>query len=96
MQIKRLYGRLNRIRLQQQKADYQTDQYRQHIYETATEVYRVVGDTDSALKYSELYSHLHDSLERTIADSRLEMSRIKLAALQNALTIKNLHKERKP
>ena len=76
------------------KHDYSTDYYRQNIYAAATEVYRSLGNKDSTLKYSELYNNLHDSLERAIADSRLEMSRIKLENLQNVLAVKNLHKEK--
>jgi DNA-binding CsgD family transcriptional regulator len=68
--------------------------YWQNICYATADAYRAFGDYDSVYKYSQLYNHLHDSIERAVADSRLEISRIKLDNLQNELTIKNLHKER--
>ena len=62
-------------------------------YATA-DVYRAIGNYDSADKYSQLYNSVHDSLERSAASGRLEIARIKLDNIQNALTIKNLHKEK--
>jgi hypothetical protein len=53
-----------------------------------------LGNNDSAFKYAQLYNQLHDSLERTVADGRLETARMRLANLQNAFTIKNLNKEK--
>ena len=82
------------LQLIEQRRDLSTGYYRQNIYLAATEIYRVLGNKDSILKYSELYGNVHDSIERAVADSRLEISRIKLDNLQNALTIKNLHKEK--
>jgi DNA-binding CsgD family transcriptional regulator len=80
--------------LVEQKQDQSTQYYRQNIYAAATEVYRALGNTDSTLKYAALYSHLHDSLERAIADSRVEISLIKLDNIQNVLAVKNLLKEK--
>jgi DNA-binding CsgD family transcriptional regulator len=57
-------------------------------------VYRALGNYDSVYKYSQLYNHIHDSLERSAASSGLEIARIKLDNLQSALTIKNLHKDK--
>jgi len=68
--------------------------YLQNICYAATEVYRALGNNDSSYKYSQLYNHLHDSIERAVADSRLEISRIKLNNLQNVVTIKDLNKEK--
>jgi DNA-binding CsgD family transcriptional regulator/tetratricopeptide (TPR) repeat protein len=68
--------------------------YLQNVYYTTADVYRAFGNYDSVYKYSELYNKLHDSIERAVARSALEISRIKLDNLQNALTIKNLHKEK--
>jgi DNA-binding CsgD family transcriptional regulator len=82
------------LRLVEQRPDFSADSYRQNIYSAATEIYRSLDDKDSVLKYSELYSNLHDSIERSIASSRLEMSRIKLENLQNGLAIRNLQKEK--
>lgn len=71
-----------------------TAYYRQNIFFAATEVFRALGKNDSVQKYAELYDILHDSIERAVADSRLEISRIKLNNLQNMLAIKNMQKER--
>jgi len=68
--------------------------YLQNVYYATADVYRAFGNYDSVYKYSELYNKLHDSIERAVATSALEISRIKLDNLQNAFTIKNLHKEK--
>jgi DNA-binding CsgD family transcriptional regulator/tetratricopeptide (TPR) repeat protein len=68
--------------------------YLQNIYHAAADVYQAIGNHDSSSKYSQLYNHLHDSLERSIADGRVEMAQIRLANLQNSFTIKNLNKEK--
>jgi DNA-directed RNA polymerase specialized sigma24 family protein len=67
--------------------------YANVCYATA-DVYRAIGNYDSADKYSQLYNRVHDSLERSAASGRLEIARIKLENIQNAVTIKNLHKEK--
>lgn len=68
--------------------------YLQNVYYAAADVYRVLGKSDSVYKYSQLYTQVHDAVEKSIANSRLEISQIKLDNLQNELTIKNLHKEK--
>jgi tetratricopeptide (TPR) repeat protein len=68
--------------------------YLQNIYYATAEIYRAMGNNDSSYKYSQLYSHLHDSIEQAVADSRLEIAQVRLANLKNALTIKNLNKEK--
>ena len=68
--------------------------YLENIYDATADVYRSIGNKDSVLKYAELYSNIHDSIERSVADSRLEISSIKLDNLQNELAIKNLQKEK--
>ena len=69
--------------------------YLQNIYYATTDVYRAFGNYDSVYKYSQLYNRLHDSIERAVSDSRVEISRIRLDNLQNVLTIKNLNKEKR-
>jgi DNA-binding CsgD family transcriptional regulator/tetratricopeptide (TPR) repeat protein len=68
--------------------------YLQNIYYATADVYRALGKNDSSYKYSQLYNNLHDSIERTVADGRVEMAQIRVANLQNAFTIKNLNKEK--
>ena len=77
-----------------QRYDLATPHYLENIYYTMADVYRSIGNKDSVLKYAELYSNIHDSIERSVADSRLEISRIKLDNLQNELAIKNLQKQK--
>jgi len=80
--------------LMQSKNNYAWANYWQNIYYAAAEIYRAFGQNDSVLKYTELYNTIRDSIERSVADSRLEISRIKLDNLQNSLAIKNLQKEK--
>lgn len=67
--------------------------YLQNICYATADVYRAFGNNDSVYKYSQLYNHLHDSIERKASDSRLEIAQIRLDDIQNALMIKNLNKE---
>src|SRR5689334_15929402 len=59
--------------------------YLESIYYTTADVYRALGTHDSVYKYTALYNHLHDSIERAVADSRVEISRMRLDNIQNAL-----------
>ena len=68
--------------------------YLQNVYYTAAEVYRNLGNNDSVFKYFQLYNLIHDSIQIAIAGSKLEISRIKLDNLQNAMAIKSLNKEK--
>lgn len=68
--------------------------YLQNVYYALTDVYRSSGEQDSVIKYSELYNHLHDSIERAVANSRLEIARIKLDNMQHEQSIKNLNREK--
>jgi DNA-binding CsgD family transcriptional regulator len=68
--------------------------YLQNICYATADAYRAFGNYDSVYKYSQLYNHIHDSIERTVADSRLEIARVRLDDMQNELTIKNLNKEK--
>jgi hypothetical protein len=68
--------------------------YYENLCYAAADIYRAFGKSDSVYKYSELYNKIHDSIDRAVANSRLEISMIKLDNLKNALTIKNLHKEK--
>ena len=68
--------------------------YYENLCYTAADIYRAFGNNDSVYKYSELYNKIHDSIDRAIANSRLEISMIKLDNLRNEFTIKNLHKEK--
>lgn len=82
------------LQLVEKKGDQSAAYYRQNIYAAAVDVYRAFGNTDSTFRYATLYNRVHDSLERAVADSRLEISRIKLDNIQNALALKNILKEK--
>ncbi|HEX5151938.1 MAG TPA: hypothetical protein VFW07_10840 [Parafilimonas sp.] len=64
--------------------------YLQHIYETSAAVYRALGNKDSALLYTQLFTHLRDSLEQVALNSRMEVSAIKLENMNNSFKIQNL------
>jgi DNA-binding CsgD family transcriptional regulator/tetratricopeptide (TPR) repeat protein len=68
--------------------------YLQNACYAASEVYMAFGMTDSVYKYFRMYIQLRNSSERDVANSRLEIARIKLDNLQNEMTIKNLNKEK--
>jgi len=68
--------------------------YLLNAYYATADVYRAFGNYDSVYTYSELYNRLHDSIEKSVARSALEISRIKMDNLQSALTIKSLHREK--
>ena len=69
--------------------------YSENIYKTAAEIYGSIGYFDSAFKYSQLYNQLHASNEAMVANSRLEISRIKMENLENSLAINNMRRLRK-
>jgi tetratricopeptide (TPR) repeat protein/DNA-binding CsgD family transcriptional regulator len=68
--------------------------YLQNVYYATADVYRVLGNSDSFYHYSQLYSHLHDSTERAITNSRLEISRLKLGNQSNVFKIHELQREK--
>ena len=66
----------------------------QDVYYTTADVYRVLGNSDSFYHYFQLYSYLHDSIERAVANSRLEISRLRLDNQSNVSEIRELQKEK--
>jgi tetratricopeptide (TPR) repeat protein/DNA-binding CsgD family transcriptional regulator len=73
---------------------YSAYDYLQNACYAASQVYMAFALTDSVYKYFRMYTRLRDSSERAVANSRVEIARIKLDNLQNSLTIKNINKER--
>jgi hypothetical protein len=53
-----------------------------------------LGNSDSFYHYFQLYNHLHDSIERAVANSRLEISRLRLDNQSNVFEIRELQKEK--
>ena len=68
--------------------------FRQDLYYTTADVYRVLGKNDSFYHYSQLYNNLHDSIERAVANSRLEIARLRLDNQSNISEIRGLQKEK--
>ena len=66
----------------------------QDVYYATADVYRVLGNNDSFYHYSELYNNLHDSIERSVANSRLEIARLRLDNQSNVSEIRDLQKEK--
>src|SRR5688572_1771083 len=68
--------------------------YRENVYYATADVYKAIGNYDSAFKYAQLYNQEHESIERTVANSRLEIASIKLDNLQHVEALKNLNREK--
>lgn len=68
--------------------------YLRDVYYATADVYRVLGNSDSFYLYSQLYSNLHDSIERAVANSRLEIARLRLDNQSNISEIRDLQKEK--
>ncbi|MFC0776457.1 hypothetical protein, partial [Terrimonas alba] len=78
--------------LQQQPQQYSSSL--QRLYYATADVYRAFGNNDSFYHYFQLYSYLHDSTERAIANSRLEISRLRLDNQSSVSELRELQKER--
>ncbi|HKO81108.1 MAG TPA: helix-turn-helix transcriptional regulator [Chitinophagaceae bacterium] len=65
-----------------------------NLYYATADVYRALGNNDSFYHYSQLYNQLHDSTERAVASSRLEISRLRLDNQENVSRIRELQKEK--
>jgi DNA-binding CsgD family transcriptional regulator len=66
----------------------------QNVYYATADVYRVLGNSDSFYRYSQLYSNIHDSIERAVTSSRLEISRLRLNDQSNVFRIRELQREK--
>lgn len=66
----------------------------QDVYYATADVYRVLGNSDSFYHYSQLYNNIHDSIERAVANSRLEIARLRLDNQSNFSEIRDLQKEK--
>lgn len=68
--------------------------YRQNAYQTAAEIFKSLHNTDSTLYYSGKYNFLHDSLERVIYLSSLDISQLRLRNEKNRYDIQNLERRK--
>lgn len=69
--------------------------YRQNAYLTASEIFKALGDNDSAYYYSAKYNTLHDSLERVVYQSSISISKLRLDNEKNRYNVQNLEREKK-
>lgn len=64
-------------------------------YHTLTQIFRAMGNYDSAFYYSERYNKINDSLEKEIATSSLAISKAKLNYETSRYNILSLNKEKR-
>jgi tetratricopeptide (TPR) repeat protein len=69
--------------------------YLQDTYSTFTQIFRAMGNYDSAFYYNDCYTKLNDSLEKEIAISSLEISKAKLSNETSRFNIQKLNREKK-
>lgn len=69
--------------------------YLRNTYYTATQIFREMGDYDSAFYYNNLWSRINDSLEKVVATSSLAISKAKLNDETSRYNIQNLNKEKR-
>ena len=69
--------------------------YRQNAYETASEIFKSLNIDDSALYYGGKYNLLHDSLEKVIYVSSLDISKLRLNNEKNRYELQKLEREKK-
>lgn len=69
--------------------------YLRNAYYTSTQIFRETGDYDSAFHYNNLYSKIHDSLEKVVATSSLAISKAKLNDETSRYNIQNLNREKR-
>ena len=68
--------------------------YLQNAYNAASEIFKSMGANDSAYFYAGRYNKLHDSLERTIYQSSISISKLRLNEETNAYNIRKLQREK--
>lgn len=69
--------------------------YLQNAYNTASEIFKSLGNNDSAYYYAGKYNKLHDSLEKKIYQSSISISKLRLNEETNQYSIRRLQREKK-
>jgi len=67
--------------------------YLQNAYNTASEIFKSLGNNDSAFYYGVKYNKLHDSLEKMIYQSSISISKLRLKEETNSFNIRRLKRE---
>lgn len=70
------------------------DEYRRDSYNTLSQIYRAMGEYDSAFYFSDRYIFLNDSLEKEVATSSLEISKARLNSEASRYKIEKINKEK--
>lgn len=68
--------------------------YLRDTYYTLTQIYKAMGNYDSAFYYSDSYLLLNDSLEREVATSSLAISNARLESEESRYKIQKINKEK--
>jgi len=71
------------------------DSYLRNTYYTATQIFREMGNYDSAFYYNNLYASLNDSLERLVSRSTTDIAKAKLNDEASKYNIQTLNREKK-
>ena len=69
--------------------------YLRNAYYASTQIFREMGNYDSAFYYNNVWSRINDSLERVVATSSLAISKAKLNDETSRYNIQNLNKEKR-
>ena len=69
--------------------------YLRNTYYTTTQIFRGMGNYDSAFYYNNLYSKINDSLEKLVATSSLAISKARLNDETSRYNIQTLNREKK-
>lgn len=68
--------------------------YRMNAYETASQIFKALDNSDSALYYSGKYSFLKDSLDRVFYQSSIDIAQLRLANEQYRYKTQNLERRK--
>ena len=68
--------------------------YLQYTYSTAADVYRAFGNTDSFYHYSQLYTTLHDSLQKVITLSSTRIAQLRINNQKSYQTLQQVRKQK--
>lgn len=70
------------------------NQYRRDTYYTLSQIYRAMGNYDSAFYFNDRYISLNDSLEKEIATSSLDIADARLKSEESRYKIQKINKEK--
>ena len=69
--------------------------YLRNTYSTATQIFKEMGNYDSAFYYNNLYSSLNDSLEKVVSRSSTDIAKARLNDEASRYNIQTLNREKK-